>query len=69
VCGIIAVVMPVVSATLVMFVGLAAVILSGVGLTKAKIGTANNRGMSRFGMALGLIALIGGFVLAGVYKL
>jgi hypothetical protein len=44
--------------------GVLAVLFSGVGLTKAKIGTASNRGMSRAGMALGLLALAAVVVLS-----
>lgn len=56
VVAIIALVAPLVI-TWAIWLGLAAVILAGVGLSKAKIGTASNRGMSRAGLILGLLAI------------
>lgn len=62
VVGIIALVAPLVIAW-GFWLGLVAVILAGVGLSKAKIGTASNRGMSRVSMILGLLAMALSFIL------
>ncbi|WP_214327842.1 hypothetical protein [Nonomuraea sediminis] len=40
------------------WLALLAIIFSGVGLTKARIGTASNRSLAGVGMALGLLALM-----------